>query len=264
MHFHLVDSYIDTGSPLHRMDPRVKVVLTLALILLIGLTPTGAFGVYVGFFAIMMAGAVIARVDPLVVLKRSLLALPFAAAAITLVFTVPGPSLGSIPLLGWAISETGLVRFISILLKSTISVQAAVLLMMSTHFTDALWALGALHVPKVLVAIISFMYRYLFVLAEEAVRLRRARDSRSAVLGGKAARGPSIRFRAKTAGRMIGNLFVRSLARSERVYQAMVARGYKGMLKQLAPPALTASDILAASAVIAGGIAMVAASILIP
>lgn len=262
MHFHFADAYEDTGSPLHRLDARVKVALAFLMILLVAFTPTGAFGAYVGFFAIMMAGALIARLDPLTVIRRSFVALPFAAAAVTLVFTTPGPTLGAVPLLGWAISAVGLLRFVSIMLKSMISVQAAVLLITSTHFTDMLWALGALRVPKVLIAIVSFMYRYLFLIAEEAVRLSRARDSRSAVIGGHPAYSGSLIFRIRTTGRLIGNLFARSFARSERVYQAMAARGYQGEVKLLDPPPLRACDVLAGLIPLILGCGLLAASLL--
>lgn len=262
MHFHVVDAYQDTGSLLHRTDARVKVIMTFALILLIALLPMGAFGVYVGFFMLVMAGALVARIDPLSVLKRSLVALPFAGAAISLIFTVPGPSLGTVPLLDWSISATGLIRFASIMFKSFISVQVAVLMMQTTHFTDMLWAFGALRVPRVLVAIVSFMYRYLFVLADEALRLTRARDSRSATIGGSSSTVRSIGFRAKTAGRMIGNLFLRSYDRSERVYQAMVSRGYHGELRQLDTPSLTPRDIAVGVTPLLLGLGLAAASIL--
>ncbi|HEC21451.1 MAG TPA: cobalt ECF transporter T component CbiQ [Chloroflexi bacterium] len=263
MHFHVADAYLDTGSVLHRLDSRVKVVITVLLILLIGLTPMGAFGAYVGFFALMMIGAVLARVDPWLVVRRSMVALPFAAAAVTLVFTVPGRTLATLPVAGLSISEAGLIRFVSILFKSMISVQAAVLLMLTTHFTDMLWALGALRVPRVLVAIISFMYRYIFVLVDEAMRLSRARDSRSAVLAGQPERGQSVLFRARTTGRMIGNLFLRSLERSERVYQAMLSRGYRGELRQLSPPSLSGQDVLVGLIAVGVGMALTGISLLL-
>ncbi len=261
MHFHVVDVYEDTGSRLHHLDVRVKVVVTFALILLISLTPMGAFGAYVGFFALMMAGALFAQVDPLLVVRRSMIALPFALAAVTLVFTMPGPTLGTLPVLNLPISEPGLVRFVSILFKSAISVQAAVLLMLTTHFTDTLWALDALRVPRVLVAIISFMYRYLFVLADEALRLTRARDSRSAVTAGDAHHGPNLIFRARTTGRMIGSLFLRSFARSERVYRAMVSRGYRGSIRRLDPPPLALRDVVFGGLVVLIGLALLGVGI---
>jgi cobalt/nickel transport system permease protein len=99
-------------------------------------------------------------------------------------------------------------------------------------------------VPAVLVAIIAFMYRYLFVLADEAQRLLRARAARSARLPG-ARGGGSLGWRAAVVGHMAGQLFVRSLDRSERVYQAMQARGYRGELLTLAPHAMQRRDWLA-------------------
>lgn len=262
MHFHIVDAYQDTGSLLHCADSRAKFAMTILVILLIGLTPVGAFGAYVGFFALMMVGTVLARVDPMLVVRRSAIALPFAGAAIALVFTVPGRDLGTVPLVGWTISEEGVIRFASVVFKSMISIQAVVILMLTTHFTDMLWAMSALRVPRILVAIISFMYRYAFVLADEALRLTRARDSRSAVWEGQPGRSRSLVFRAKTTGGMIGSLFLRSYERSERVYQSMVARGYRGELKLLDPPPLRLRDVLIAAVPIVASVALMAASLL--
>jgi len=235
------DPSSEADTALHRLDPRVKLVVALCLILIAGLMPNGAFGAYIILFALMMAGAVIAHVSPALVVTRSLAVLPFSLAAVTLIFTGPEPYLAALPVTGWPVSEPGLVRCASIVFKSLISVQAAILLIATTRFTTLLWAMSFLRIPKVLVAIISFMYRYLFLLADEAARLARARDSRSAVSAGSA---PSLIFRARTTGRMIGNLIVRAFERSERVYNAMLSRGYTGAPMQLDPPRLRPRDIL--------------------
>ena len=71
-------------------------------------------------------------------------------------------------------------------------------------------------------ATISFMYRYLFVLVDEAMRLQTARDARSV------GAGRTLFWRAKVLGGMIGCLFIRSYERSERIYAAMLSRGYAG------------------------------------
>lgn len=256
MHFHVVDAYDDTGSPLHQADPRLKIIAAVSLILLIGLTPVGRIGSYLGFFVLIMALAVAARLNPWDVFKRSFVAIPFALAAVSLLFTIPGQPLGRIPVIGWTITEEGAVRFVSIMLKSMISIQAGVILVLTTHLTDMLWGLGELRVPRILVAVISFMYRYIFVLADEALRLTRARDSRSAVIRGNQVLGQSLVFRARTTGRMIGNLFLRSFERSERVYQAMVSRGYQGVMKHLAAPSPRPAEILATGVVILLGITL--------
>ena len=105
-----------------------------------------------------------------------------------------------------------------------------------------------------MVSIISFMYRYLGVLGDEATRMNRARASRSAV-GPSGRPGGTIRWRASVTGSMVGSLFLRSYERSERIYGAMQARGFDGQLRYLPGPPLTRTAI----AVFALGLAGLAA-----
>ena len=125
-------------------------------------------------------------------------------------------------------------------MRSWLSVQFAVLLVATTPFPDLMQALRHLRVPALLVAVISLMYRYLAVLIDEATRLMRAREARSARLPGR--RGPSVAWRARVAGNMVGQLFLRSYERSDRVYAAMLARGYRGQLVALQANALRGVD----------------------
>ena len=73
--------------------------------------------------------------------------------------------------------------------------------------------------------LLSFMYRYIFILTDEVLRMKQARDSRS--FGGK------WRWQIKTVGNMVGTLFLRSYERGERVYAAMAARGFNGHSRTL-------------------------------
>ena len=73
------------------------------------------------------------------------------------------------------VTDRGLLRLAEILAKSLLSVQAALVLVRTTPFHDLLWALRGLGLPRLLVAVVGLMYRYLFVLADEAGRLLRAR-----------------------------------------------------------------------------------------
>ncbi len=240
-------------SPLHRWDARVKLPLTLLVILQIALAPIGSFLSYIVFFALVMTGTVIANLDPLRVVKRSLIVLPFSLAAVALVFTEGAPFIGQLPFVGWGISLAGTIRLASILFKSLISAQFAILLMMTTHFTDVLWAAAALKLPEIMVAIIGAAYRYLFILFDEASRLAQARDSRTAMPSASRRSARHTLFRAQTTGRMIGSLLLRALARGERVYQAMAARGYEGSIRRTAPPPLAAGDIGAGIAALLPG-----------
>ena len=120
----------------------------------------------------------------------------------------------------------------------------AILLVATTRFPDIVHALEHLHVPSILTTIIAFLYRYLFVLADEVFRLLRAREARSAAAPDSRS-GGSVAWRAGVAGSMAGQLFLRSYERSDRVYNAMLARGYTGHLNTMNPHELHGVDYLA-------------------
>ncbi len=214
--------------------------------------PDGAWLAFAGAWALVLLTGRLARLALASLLKQSLVALPFALAAVTIIFTYPGESLATWQIGGWTITATdaGLVRFASIMLRSWISVQMALLLASTTPFPDLMHALRHLRVPSALITIISFMYRYLFVLADEAGRLMRARAARSARLAAGQG-GGSLLWRARTAGNMVGQLLLRSVERSERVYNAMAARGYRGHFLTMSPHTMTTRDWLACSLAVA-------------
>lgn len=244
MHIHLTDQYRQRESLAHRLDPRTKILVSLALILAVALTPAGTYLAYAALYLFLLLAVFLAQIDLTYVIKRSFIAIPFALAAVTLPFTVPGETLASLPILGGVtISVEGTVRFASILIKSWVSVQAAILLVAITPFPDLLWGLRALYVPATLVAIVGFAYRYLFVLSDEALRLMQARTARSAVVDGRRS-GGSLLWRGKVTGRMVGGLMLRSMERSERIYNAMLARGYRGQMRILNRPHMGQRDYL--------------------
>jgi len=245
VHLHALDTYLPGESPVHRLDPRVKLVLTVLFILTAALMPDRAWLAYVLLEGLVLAAVLLSRVGLGVVQKRSALALPFLLAALTVAFARPG-DIGHgqavpLPSTPWAVSEAGLWRFLSIAARSYLSVQAAVLLAATTQFPDLLWGMRALKVPPILVAVGGFLYRYLFVLADEARRMMQAREARSAVPAGRRG-GGTVLWRARVTGAMAGTLFLRAYERSERIWNAMVARGYDGEVRVLSAPALRPSD----------------------
>jgi len=252
MHVHFLDPYRPRNSPIHALDPRIKLVLAIVFILTNALVPIGAWPVYILLFALILSVELLSELGVSYVLKRSSLALPFVLAALPLILTVPGQTLFILPLGSWTIhaSYPGLARFLSITLKSWISVQAAIVLAASTSFPELLVAMRALHVPRLMVSIFGLMWRYLFVLVDEASRLMRARLARSGQsekLGIKT--GGSITWRARVTGGMAGSLFLRAFERSDRIYMAMVSRGYDGEARSLPLPHIQLSQwvVLAAS-----------------
>jgi cobalt/nickel transport system permease protein len=243
MHANPFDGYQIRSSLIHELDPRVKVVLTILMILSNALIPDGAWLSFLLSFGFLYILVWISKVGIWLVLKRSFIALPFALAAITVIFNVPGNPVFEFSIGSWnlVITDQGTIRLISILVRSWLSVQVAILLIAATQFPDLIHALRHLKAPQVIISTISFMYRYLFVLSDEVIRLLRARDSRSARLTNQKPGGNLI-WRAKMAGSMAGQLFLRSYERSDRVYNAMLSRGYSGELLTMNPHKLTGTD----------------------
>ena len=236
------DSYQTVASVVHRLDARVKLSCTLLFILSNVLLPDGAwlaFGLSWGFLYIVHW---FARVNLGFTVQRSLIILPFTLAAFTIMFTLPGEPLASFQIGGWqlTISDAGAIRFVSILIRSWLSVQAAILLTATTKFPDLAHSLRHLGAPFILITIISFMYRYLFVLNDEALRLIRARTARSARKSGY--KSPKVSWHARNAGNMIGQLFLRSYERSNQVYNAMLARGFNGEFLTFTPHKMSKRD----------------------
>lgn len=252
MHSDAFDRFHHGHSPLHNLDPRVKVLVTIAFILSNALLPDAAWTAFALAWAFIIGANLVSGLGAGFTLRRSFIAFPFALAAVTVLFSMQGQPLYSFRFLmqNLTITDAGVLRFVSIVIRSWLSVQLAILLVAVTEFPKIVHALRHLHVPAIITVIISFLYRYLFVLADEVMRLLRARQARSARVAGQRA-GGSVAWRARTAGHMAGQLFLRSYERSDRVYNAMIARGYKGELMTIHPHHFHAGDVWA------GGIALI-------
>jgi cobalt/nickel transport system permease protein len=230
-------------------------------IVAVSLLPVGAYlALGVAWLGVVLVAAV-ARIGPLRPARRAFIAAPFLLAALPLVFVRTGDPLGTVELgpLELTISGEGLRVFTTIALKGWISVQAALVLAYTTPFHELVDGLRSLRLPLIMVSIISFMYRYLAVLSEEVTRMTRARASRSAAAVGGAG-GGSIAWRARVTGSMVGSLFLRSYERSERIYAAMLARGFEGEIRHLHGRAVRPAEYLALGMVVASCALLVAAA----
>jgi cobalt/nickel transport system permease protein len=130
--------------------------------------------------------------------------------------------------------SAGWLSFLTILIKFSLTISAALLLIATTSFPGICHALRRLGVPAVFVSQLLFLYRYIFVLMEEAMRLVCARDMRSF---GK--RGSGM----KVVVRLIGTLFLRTVERAERIYSAMLSRGFNGDIPSLKKYHLRPADV---------------------
>jgi cobalt/nickel transport system permease protein len=255
MRHSFLDRYREGSSLVHRLDPRLKLLATLAFVLATTSTPPRAWPAF-ALLAMLALAAILASQIPLVeALKRSAIALPFAGmVAVSLPFTHTGEVLWTGHPFGWIVTVTdeGLILFAAVVVKAWLSVTLSGLLVATTRFPDLLYAMRSLHLPAILTTTISFMYRYLFVLADEAMRMQTARAARSV------GSGRTVWWRARVLGGMVGSFFIRSYERSERIYAAMLSRGFAGQVRTLSRLTWQAHDTwvaLAWAVVLAGAAA---------
>ena len=189
---------------------------------------------FVACAAVLAAYAAVARVRPGDLWRRVRVVLPLVLlAGVLLPFVrTGGEALALGPL---TVHEAGLAIFAALAAKATIGTLSAALLGATTTFPAVLRGLEAMRVPRLLVLIAAFMYRYLFVIAGEAGRMR------AALL----ARGyrPRHALQAGPMGRVATAMFLRTYGRGERVYLAMLARGYRGAMPQLVPLSFGRADV---------------------
>jgi len=209
----------------HRLDPRTKLICSLAFVLAVVLTPAGTWNVFVIYLLTLLGLIWLSQLPIKYVLKRSLVIFPFVIMiAVFVPFFKQGQVAVSYDIGAWHIAVTyeGLAVLINVIVKSWLCILCLIILSSSTKFEELLHGMYRLKVPQVFVQITSFMYRYMFVLADQAMRMQMARDSRNF--------GLNRRNIFKTMGNMIGMLFIRSYERAERIYAAMLSRGYNGEL----------------------------------
>ena len=232
-HAHMGGPLGDPAGRIHRLDPRAKIVGFVGLTVVAVTAPLPAWPAWVACAGVLAVAAAEARVGPRALWRRSRLILPlvlFVGAFVPLARR--GDVVASLGL--FDVTREGLEIWLAASVKAVLGTLSAVLLAATTTYPQVLRGLEALRVPRTLTLIAAFMYRYLFVIADELARMRAARDARGY--------RPRTLLGAGATGRVAGALFLRTHARGERVYLAMLARGYDGRMRHLAPLAFRRAD----------------------
>jgi len=194
----------------------------LLYVLAVVATPREAFWAF-GVHAVLVGGAVaVARIPAGFLLRRLLVLIPFVLFAVFLPFFGGG---ARTDVLGLSVSVEGLWGAWTILAKATLGVTASIVMAATTEVPDILLGLDRLRAPRLITAIAGFMVRYLDVVLGEMHRMRIAMLSRGY--------DPRWIWQGRALATSAGALFIRSYERGERVYQAMVARGYEGQMPVL-------------------------------
>lgn len=228
----MLDQLAQKQTPIHRLDPRAKVLTTMAFLMAVVSFPKYEVAGLLPFLLYPVIFATVGQLPLWVIIRKIMVLAPFA-----IMVGIFNPffdreilvRFGSLGISG------GWISFASIMLRFCLTIGMAFLLIATTSFQGLCFALLRLGLPKILAVQLLFLYRYIFVLGGEAIRVVRARALRS--FGG---RGLGIGVFAS----VIGHLLLRTLQRAQRVHLAMLSRGFDGEVRMLRPLHFRGTDVL--------------------
>lgn len=211
-----LDTIAEMDTPVHRLDPRAKVLTTLLFIVYVVSFDKYEIARLLPFFLFPAFLIGMANLPFRYLLRKLIIVSPFV-----LFIGVFNPLLdhevilqvGSLQISG------GWVSLFSILLRFTLTVGAALLLIATTGFPAICMAFEKLGMPRVFTVQMLMLYRYLFVLIEEFIRMIRAYTLRSF---------SKKKMRYQVFKQLLGNLLLRTLDRAQRIHMAMLSRAFTG------------------------------------
>ncbi len=203
MRHDFLDKWSRLDSPVHRLPPAAKLLGAVALVLATVVVPVRSPWLFAGVGLLLLLLVLLSRVPVRFLALRLLLLEPFVAGVAVLSLFQPN----------------GLVLASLLVLRSTLCLATMILLTSTTPFAEILRVLRRIRLPTLLLTTIALMYRYLFLLVDEAERMQRARTSRTLRAG--------RRHEWRSTAALAGQLFLRSTERAERIYAAMCARGWR-------------------------------------
>jgi cobalt/nickel transport system permease protein len=227
LHHVVVERWSRGSSAVHARDARAKLIALAAFLVAVSTTPPNAqpaFGAYAALLVIVIAAA---RLPFPGLLRRAALVLPFSA---------------TFGVITWWSGEP--LRAAALAEKSFLSGLAALALIATTPLTGLMRALEWFAIPRPLILVVQFLYRYLFVISEQAQHMLLAARSRQGT-------GRARRSRFHAAAGALGVLFARSSERADGIYRAMIARGFSGRFSLLSSARFGAADAVFLCAAIA-------------
>jgi len=217
-----IDRYAHLSSVIHEWDPRLKMISLGLFAVITAVAHSIPVAVLALFIILSILG--ISHLPFSFVMKNLkwvvMFLLPFF---ILLPISYPGPKLH---VLGIPFTMEGLRLSILIFLKAVTIVITTHIIFGTTRFDTSVIALQRMKCPGVIVQMILFTYRYIFVFLDELRRMQKAMKSKGFVM-------KTNMHTLKTVGNFIGTLLIRSYERTRRVYDAMQSKGYCGTFHSL-------------------------------
>jgi cobalt/nickel transport system permease protein len=221
LHHVVLERWSRGTSGVHRRDPRAKAVAVLAFLIVIATAHRQLPWLAAACFVLLCGAALAARLPLGAVALRAAIVLSFTAVFAAVSWVSGDPQ-----------------RAVSLVLKSYLSAFAVLLLVSTTRLSALLHGMERLGVPRFLLTVAQFLYRYLFVISEEAQHMRAAALARGSGAGRR-----NRQARLKAAAGALAALFARSYGRAGEIHRAMLARGFAGDFRTLEPLRLRGGDV---------------------
>lgn len=225
-----MDDLSRMDTPVHRLDARAKTIATAAFIIVVTSFPKHEVSALTPLLLYPLTIMTMGRIPMGPICRKILLALPFA-----LVVAIFNPFLDREPVgtIGPIVITGGWLSFASVILRCVLAVGAALVLIACTGMFRLCAGLEQMGIPRIFVLQLLFLYRYLAVLAGEGTRMVRSVETRSTRPG---------KLPLAIYGSLVGHLLLRAIDRAERIYQAMVSRGFDGIIRMPERPQFTYKD----------------------
>ena len=198
MKHNFIDKYSSLSSPVHKIDTKIKLVSFLTIAIFVSL-----FGVSSKVLILLLTFLIfisqLAKIPILFLLSRIFVIFPF-------VFLIS---------VSYLINKQSFSDVLNVVLKSYAIILSILILIQTTKFSDLLDTLKSFKFPKFLVLLLSFIYRYFFVLTDEVEKMSFAVKLRQ-----------QEKLSIKTLINLFGFLLIRSYNRAEKINKAMILRGW--------------------------------------
>jgi cobalt/nickel transport system permease protein len=236
MRHEFFDHHREGTSIVHRLDPRLKLLVLLSFIFVTVLIPYSRKQLFVIYGFVPVILAFISGVSIFHYLSKLSKLYPMIFIITIFIPFFPGNSAAVYQLGLVKIYPDGLQKFLLINVKAILTMMMTIVMISTTDLTMLLKGMEKLRVPRMFISILSFMYRFIFLLIDETERMSMAYHSRYLKM--------SFTGRIKTFGQLIGILFIRTYERGERIYLAMESRGFKGRVYTMSEIYWKKSDTL--------------------
>jgi cobalt/nickel transport system permease protein len=198
-----IDTYADLNTPLHKLNAKTKIIFLAVILLLIIFSPIRYFALFLLYGLVVAALIYLSKVPLRFIFKRVAEIAPFIIIiSISALF-----------------KKQGYILFLNCTVKAILAIALILIASSTIKFNHLLETLRQFKVPHIFIHLLSFMYRYSFLLENEFLRASRAYQSRNI-------NNKDNFSKLKVLSNILGTLFIRTYERAERVYMAMCSRGY--------------------------------------